>query len=217
MSSSQSHFYRALERAQRHLAAAPDAGPAGADPLARARRLHALMDRIAEEGAEESAAGRAAAGGFACRAGCSHCCRHPVGVTFGEALALREALAALPRAGREALSEHVSAAAAATAAVPWADLAGLACPLLQDGRCSLYAARPLPCRALLSADAEACAAPERHGGVPFDRPAFLSGLALGQVLAGTGGHRELRSALAAVLAAADPAPAFAAARPAGGP
>jgi uncharacterized protein len=70
---------------------------------------------------------------LACRAGCAGCCKH-LSLFPVEAAALATALDALPedRAG------HIRVlAGAATAA---------ACPLLENGRCLLYAARPIICR-----------------------------------------------------------------------
>ncbi len=69
-----------------------------------------------------------------CHRGCDSCCRHltlfPV-----EGAALHSALFELPAAQATDLRQH---AAAATADGP--------CPLLADGACRLYAARPLICR-----------------------------------------------------------------------
>lgn len=98
---------------------------------------------------------------------------------------------------------------------------GRPCPLLQDGACLAHADRPLPCRALASSDAEACARGLRGtGDVPVDDQSFWRGMGAAAALATSAapfGTRELRDAVRAVLTA-DPtrvAEAFAAARPAG--
>lgn len=76
-----------------------------------------------------------------CRRGCDDCCRslaEPPRITEAEWTLLREAIAALP-------AERLARVEAAFAA----RLAGeelRACPLLEDGACSVYAARPLACR-----------------------------------------------------------------------
>jgi hypothetical protein len=70
---------------------------------------------------------------MACRPGCDSCCRH-LALFPVEAYALAVALAALPIAGRDVI---LARAGAATDVV---------CPLLVDGCCLLYAARPLICR-----------------------------------------------------------------------
>ena len=181
-------FYRGLERAQRSL-------HAGGPPAARAASAHRLLDDLV-------AATKAT---WACRAGCAHCCRHPVGVTFDEALALCSAIRALPAATAVRVAADVTAAAQAVRGESWRALAGVPCPLLDGDRCAVYAARPLGCRAWGSTDAQACArnAAGEAVAIPFDAQAFGLGLGIGRALAGEPGHRELRAAVAAVLTAAD--------------
>ncbi|MEC7584949.1 MAG: YkgJ family cysteine cluster protein [Planctomycetota bacterium] len=186
---SQSQYYRALERAQQLLAAERHAS--GHE---QARRLRRWVDKESAE--------RATLAGWDCRVGCDHCCRHPVGVTFVEAQLLAAAIEASADAERERLTRRVVDAARATAQTQWDGLTDQPCPLLDEqGACSLYAERPIPCRALGSLDAQACKEPRRHAKVPFDEAAFLTGLAAGAHLADELGHRELRSALAAILQA----------------
>jgi hypothetical protein len=97
-------------------------------PAERLRELFAKVDDFfarahAQLGAE-----------MACAAGCSDCCKKRFSVTALEAEAVAAAVAALP--------EAVAAAMAARARG-----AGEACPALEaDGRCAVYAARPLICR-----------------------------------------------------------------------
>ncbi|MGE3171318.1 MAG: YkgJ family cysteine cluster protein [Planctomycetota bacterium] len=232
----QTPFYRALERAQRALCpstdharrpstGAPPPGPAAASrPLAR-RAQDTLEHLLAESNADAtpSSSGPPTRTRWACRAGCAHCCHHPVGVTFAEAAALAFALQRLPPAERVAREARVHAAAADAAPAPWSALAGRPCPLLAaDGACVVYADRPLACRAWASTDAAACAS--HAAGVPvplpFDEDALALGLGVAAVLAERSvpsGHRELRAALAALLGpgGVDDAARFAAARPAG--
>jgi hypothetical protein len=201
----QTAFYRALEQANRAIGSA-------ADPTAAA---HAVADQFATAAKARET--------WACQQGCAHCCRFPVGVTVTEALRLGEALRLAPVAERQRLLRTIEAEARESAAVSWLELAGRPCPLLHRGACSLYAARPVPCRSLGSADATACerAADGDAVPVPLSDDSFAAGLAVGQALdarTGAHGHRELRAALYAVLTAADDARtvAFIAARPAGG-
>ena len=74
-------------------------------------------------------------GAMQCRAGCSGCCRVRLSVTALEASVLREGLAQLPEAERARLAERARRADTG------------ACPALEaDGRCAVYAWRPLVCR-----------------------------------------------------------------------
>lgn len=201
---SQTEFYRGVAMAAHALARA---GAADC-PAERAAAVHAAMEPLFAEtprGAERM-----------CRVGCDHCCHLPVGITFGEAVQLAHALSALPR-----VQVHVAAEQRRTAGLPWRALVGQPCPLLADGACRVHAARPLACRALGSRDATACGR-ALHGPavVPLDDHALWRGLGAADVLAAAepaGGHRELRSALAAVLSAGpgDRGAAFSRARPAG--
>ena len=204
---SHTEYYRGLAAASAALAA-----HATAMPAARAEAVHTAVLPLLDV-TPEAAARR-------CRRGCAHCCHLPVGVTFGEGMRLAAALASHPARGA------VAAAAAATRDLAWSALAGRACPLLHHGACVAHAERPLACRALASSDDAACAgAVHGPGPVPVDETAWWRGAGAGAALAaaepGAAGHRELRSALAAVLAALDraedPAAAFSAARRAGEP
>lgn len=199
---SHGEFYRGLEAAGR--AAAGHVGSAAA-----ALAHDALQPLLTDTPDSERRA---------CRRGCSHCCHFPVGVTFAEAARLADAVRSNP-----SLQRRVVADAAATATLPWSELAGRPCPLLAaDGACEAYAARPLPCRALASLDANACQ--QALGGdtdVPVDAVAFWRGLGAARALATlppVPGTRELRAVLAAFATAPPPAWAgsFRDARPAPG-
>jgi len=75
------------------------------------------------------------ADGVTCHAGCADCCRRRFSVTAIEAEAVAEALAALPGGRRRELAERARSGDRG------------ACPALDpDGRCAVYAARPLICR-----------------------------------------------------------------------
>ncbi len=97
----------------------------------------------------------AASGQIHCRRGCSNCCTLAVNCSYPEALVASSALLAahLPR-----LQQHVfhlvTLAQSASSLPAWlrAHRAGSGgCPLLDpDGTCTIYAARPLTCRALLA-------------------------------------------------------------------
>jgi Fe-S-cluster containining protein len=76
----------------------------------------------------------ALSGQIICSEGCSSCCT-AITLFPVEAAVLKAALEALPEARREAILEHVAAHAGDER-----------CPLLEDHRCLLYAARPIICR-----------------------------------------------------------------------
>lgn len=87
-------------------------------------KVEALCGRIENEFREQ----------LSCRKGCSDCCRH-LSLFWVEAVALALALESLP----DSQAERIRAAAgSATPDGP--------CPLLAEGACLLYAARPLICR-----------------------------------------------------------------------
>ena len=92
--------------------------------LALVERIDALCERTGEEFASH----------ISCRAGCDACCRH-LSIFAVEAAALREALGRLP--GKDAAVVREKAGQADPHAP---------CPLLHDGLCLIYEARPVICR-----------------------------------------------------------------------
>jgi len=88
-----------------------------------AARVDALCCRIAREYMDC----------LACREGCDDCCRH-ISIFPVEAAALSMGLRELPKDEGARIRELARAASAN------------ACPLLENGRCLLYAARPIICR-----------------------------------------------------------------------
>lgn len=106
------------------------------------------------------ALGGAIAGISACGAGCAHCCAQPVMLLASEARVIgREvgvAVADVPHERRNADPPR------------WRGQ-GCECPFLRDGRCSIYAVRPLPCRLLynLDKDARLCVHEKEPSQVPY--------------------------------------------------
>ena len=180
MSTNQREFYIGLERASAASVAA--SGPT------RARAVH---ETVTAKGAPPAA----------CRSGCDHCCHFPVGVRFDEIMLL----AATIRAD-EALRRRIRREAEQTERHAWEELAGRPCPLLINGHCARYDARPTPCRALRSFDAHACEqALTGRAPVPRDEQTWWRGLGAASLLDDQLGARELRSALAATFALEDDA------------
>ena len=108
------------------------------------RNYLALLERVDQlcHGTQTRLASR-----ISCRPGCDACCRH-LSVFAVEAAALKEALNALPAAEADLIRQR------ARQAGPEAP-----CPLLHDGLCQLYRARPIICRThglplLISRDGE---------------------------------------------------------------
>jgi len=96
---------------------------------------------------------------YACRKGCSWCCHQTVMVTAPEALLVAQYI-------RERFDEETVARLRDRIVQNAENIEGLsnderldhglACVFLQDGDCSIYPARPLPCRGGFSEDADYC-------------------------------------------------------------
>lgn len=154
----------------------------------------------------------------ACAAGCALCCHLRVAVTPVEVFGLLDHLRAnaTPEAMATLSARMEQAAAQVHALAPAQRLAtNIACPVLVEGRCSAYSARPFNCRAYHSLDLAACEAsfanPEDPSlGHPQDAAVARvhEGTQAGfmQALRGAGldaGQYELATALAEAMA--DPA------------
>lgn len=150
----------------------------------------------------------------ACRAGCNYCCHQVVSARAPEIFLLARAIRALPAADADRLSARIADMAAATAGMDVAERhrRNLACPILEDGRCRLYADRPLACRAFASTDVEACARAFAHEPIPIPVPRSAMAVRTLVTRAGEAASRaarlpddqyELVAALAIVLARAD--------------
>lgn len=141
--------------------------PETSDPeptAAMARTLLALLEQAKTDGdvgpavaflhAKVDASLKAKPVPVACARGCDHCCHGWVSVTAPEALYA----AKLIRAKGGDLAGRVQAAQSATAGFDFHTRARnpLPCPMLHDGLCSIYGARPGVCRFASSMNAEAC-------------------------------------------------------------
>lgn len=86
-----------------------------------------------------------------CRMGCTHCCHYPVRISILEGIVLYRALQTKNLWNsdlKHALQEH-SKRTFEVAPEVWL-LAGIACPLLAEGQCTAYDARPFSCRMTFS-------------------------------------------------------------------
>ena len=114
----------------------------------------------------------------ACRAGCDFCCRGPVGVQAHEVLLAADyVMTHFSPAETAAVVERAAQHRARTSGLGAADQARLsqACPLLRDGQCSIYEARPEACRAHHASDSRVCAAYLADPTVPI-RSVFIPAL-----------------------------------------
>ncbi len=150
---------------------------------------------------------------IACAKGCPACCVSKVAVVAPEVLRITEHLRrSLAPEAFAALVERVRAAEERTRGLSRADRAraGMPCPLLVDGACSVHEVRPLICRGWSSLDASACARhfadPERAPVPPSYRVAYelasavLAGLGRAALDAGRDGRLlELTAALRVAL------------------
>jgi Fe-S-cluster containining protein len=134
---------------------------------------------------------------LSCREGCGACCRQAVPITPVEARVLADFLEALPEERRAVLRERfhraaarleesgVAQAARALAQGGTSEAAhelglryfalGIACPFLEEERCTIHEVRPLRCREyLVVSPAEHCAHPETKEVVGIRPPVMLS-------------------------------------------
>lgn len=87
---------------------------------------------------------------LACTAGCNHCCATPVSLIGPEAAAIAAHIHANFTASEQAaLGQRIAAYQATTSP-------GAMCPLNVDGKCTVYAVRPLNCRKWHSFAEPAC-------------------------------------------------------------
>jgi len=142
-------------RVRGEIAGLVDREPGDAGLVAAALHAHAALDA---EGARVLA--RSPSSTPACAAGCSFCCHVHVDATAPEILAIERHLRRASaeeaiRALRERLAAAVQRVEGMTDEARWE--AKIPCALLgEDGRCSIYAVRPLRCRAFHSCAVEPC-------------------------------------------------------------
>ncbi|MGE0490216.1 MAG: YkgJ family cysteine cluster protein [Vulcanimicrobiota bacterium] len=122
---------------------------------------------------------------LACRQGCSFCCYPPVSANLPEVLNLVAYLKTQTSPETfDRLRQKVRERAEQTQAMTTAERhrISLACPFLEDGKCSVYPARPLACRGFNSRDVAACEkafqAPEEPPQIPAFLPLLLAAQAV---------------------------------------
>jgi predicted O-linked N-acetylglucosamine transferase (SPINDLY family)/Fe-S-cluster containining protein len=104
-----------------------------------------------------------------CRAGCAACCHRTVKATIPEVLAIAIRVQEQFTTDQvAALQEKAKTYAARKTEQP--DSREPACPFLKEKQCSIYAVRPLSCRALNSTDVKACEQALELNNPPQDVP-----------------------------------------------
>ncbi|MCA9791797.1 MAG: YkgJ family cysteine cluster protein, partial [Candidatus Eremiobacteraeota bacterium] len=122
---------------------------------------------------------------LACRQGCSFCCYPPVSASLPEVLNLVAYLKTQTSPETfQRLRQKVRERAEQTQTMTTAERhrISLACPFLEEGKCSVYAARPLACRGFNSRDAAACEKAFEEPDKPPQIPAFLPLLLAAQAI-----------------------------------
>jgi Fe-S-cluster containining protein len=121
---------------------------------------------------------------LACRAGCAFCCHQfEVHLSPLEALHVADYVRhTFDEARRDALLARIDKHEAQRRGVNPRDAAfhRLPCPLLEDGRCSVYAVRPFICRSVTSYDVGQCQTRAEKAGSTVDVPVHGGIRAMGQ-------------------------------------
>ena len=117
------------------------------------RTLHEQIDQLTEKIKKKPGLH------FDCKAGCSYCCTLRVAATPPEVFLIARHLKQWPAEKQNELAEKLKHHAEAARRVNLEDHF-LPCPMLADGRCTIYAVRPVMCRKYLSLDVEECKKPD---------------------------------------------------------
>lgn len=112
---------------------------------------------------------------FDCKAGCSYCCSLRVAAVPAEIFVIARHLKQLPKETQSEIIRRLEIHAEAARGILM-EQHFLPCPMLADGRCSVYALRPAMCRKYLSLDVEECKKPDACA--PEDREMVMKSSAL---------------------------------------
>lgn len=114
----------------------------------------------------------------ACHRGCDHCCHFAISASAPEILHLARTLR-YGGAAAAPIIDRIAARRSETAGMGLEALMAqsLPCPMLSDGVCGAYAARPIVCRQFMSRSAEACGA--ARAGQPTEIPTLRGAINAG--------------------------------------
>ena len=171
--------YRNTRSAVAHAREAGDAALGEAALAAAHAKSARIQDELTEQFLASGAEGERIRSEIACKKGCFFCCHVNVEVSILEAIAVAAEARKDP-----AKVANVLATAPAIAGLGAKDRIGarVLCPLLKDGACSVYEARPRACRAFTSFSARRCEEELLKGGgtekfLNFGWPRILSAAA----------------------------------------
>lgn len=126
----------------------------------------------------------------ACKAGCNWCCYGRLTIKAHEALLIHHALQKLPHETQTRIQERLQTSAKEIQDAPAEKLVRLTrlCPLNENGRCTVYDARPLVCRTTHSYNVRVCEEfasrgtmlPSKNNGIAVE---FARAVALGTTAA----------------------------------
>jgi len=128
-----------------------------ADPTSALRTILGILKLLVFGRAQQTIDDIAAnAPRLGCNDGCAYCCYQSVEVTIPEAILVAATLGDLADARRGTVIEAAQAFKGLDE--PDRRRTGRPCPLLLDGKCSVYDDRPLMCRGLFAAESAQCRA-----------------------------------------------------------
>lgn len=93
-----------------------------------------------------------------CKSGCNYCCHYHVMVTATEIFAMKEHLASLPEQEQMYFTKRITATAKQVSSMTPNEhiYTNVECAFLKEGKCGVYAVRPIACRGHHSVDVNAC-------------------------------------------------------------